>query len=50
MMSGGTTATPARTVQLETEFKCAATPAMDTVDTQSMAMRALIESSCMFSV
>jgi hypothetical protein len=38
MTSGGRTAMLARTVQLENEFEPPAMPAVDTVETQSMAM------------
>ena len=50
MMSGGTTATPVRTVQLGAEFTFPAMPAMDTADTQSMAQMALMETSCIFQM
>ena len=50
MTSGGRTATPARTVQLEIEFKFSAMPAMDTAEIQSMAKMALIDTSCIFQV
>jgi len=50
MTSGGRTATPARTVQLENEFTFAAMPAMDTAETQSIAVMALIDTSCIVRV
>ena len=46
MTIGGRTATPTRTVQLENEFNCpAAMPTLDTAETQSMAVMALIETT-----
>jgi hypothetical protein len=50
MMSGGITATTPRAVQLANEFICPAMPTMDTVETQSIAMMALIDTSCIFQV
>lgn len=49
-MSGGTTATPARRVQLENESTFPAMPMMNAADTQSMTMMSLIGTSCMFRV
>ena len=50
MTSGGRTATPARTIQLDNELKFPAMPAVHTAEIQSTAMTALIETSCMFQV
>lgn len=50
MTSGGRTAMPARTVQLENEFTFPAMPAIDTAKTQSSAMVVLIDTSCIFQV
>jgi hypothetical protein len=50
MTSGGTAATPARTVQLEKEFRFPPMPTMETVETQSRTMMALIDTSCIFQV
>lgn len=50
MTSGGTTATPVTTVQLENESKFRAMPMTNTANTQSIAMMVLIETSCMFQV
>ncbi len=50
MTSGGRTATPARTLQLAKEFVFPPTPTMATVDTQSRAITAAIDTSCMIQV
>ena len=49
-MSGGTTASPARSVQLENESTFPAIPMINAADTQSMTMMSLTETSCMFQV
>lgn len=50
MTSGGTMATPARTIQLESGFKFTAMPMRDIVKTQSVATMALRDMSCMLAV
>ena len=50
MTSGGRTATPARTIQLDNELTFPAVPAVHTAEIQSTAMMAFIEISCMFQV
>jgi hypothetical protein len=50
MTSGGMTTTAARTVQLANEFRFPAMPTMETVENQSVAMMALIDTSCTFQV
>jgi hypothetical protein len=50
MTSGGRTMTAARTVQFENEFKSPAIAAVETTEIQSMAMVALIGTTCMLQV
>ena len=50
MTSGGRTAMPTRTVQLENEFKFPATAPIDAAETQNMAVMALIDTSCILQV
>lgn len=50
MTSGGRAAMPARTVQPENEFKFPAIPAVDTAETQGMAMTALSDPYCISQV
>ena len=47
MKIGGKTATPARTAQLESEFRFPARPAINTAETQTVARTALSDMSCM---
>jgi hypothetical protein len=47
MTSRGIRATTPKAVQFESEFTFAATPTIETVETQSIAMVALIDTSCM---
>ena len=49
MTSGGRTATPATTIQLDNELTLPAMPALHTAEIQSPAMMAF-ETSCMFPV
>src|SRR3954468_14877628 len=50
MTTGGRTATPARTVQSKNEFTFPAIPEMVTAKIQSIAMTALIDTSCILPV
>ena len=50
MTSGGMAATAARIAQLGNAFEFPAMPTMDTIETQSMAMMVLIDTSCISPV